>query len=574
MTSSAALSTLTWSEYCEKVGIADVLTAGANACYAAKSARPEAFLAEFFMKNTTAHVVDGIDAVEAADGNGGYTANITVKLTSGRTSRQVVSTTPFLGFHPSTARKLCASSVPRQSTPLPPVAPAAVNPKDAAAKPKPVVAAPQQRYDTIARVLSTSVNAAMIGKSVVDQQTCDEVLFTADGTTSLSTLLSPTIAALSLSVARLGAAVLQVPLYKHIASLGCALRFPVPGTPNHLKHAAFYLPRPIVTMLSTEPRLMGKVRIREVCLIPTLNATTPSSAAAAVAVGAEGQCAPFAALSPKMVQQLHAVYEFLMARLEEPATSADGSIRYNGYDTPQQAIELIEEAVRDSNSGLVLGADVQVGLVIDSSLCFRPDTQKYVFVEGTEYSGAQLAELLAQLVRDKKVAYIEDSHHELDTNELRRLMHRVGATATIAGQHIFAGDTVSIEKGAKDLIANNMVIRLCDHGTVSNAISNAARFLTGYPGATLSITTDTNEGDGASIADVAVGVGARYLRVGGLLRSEHAATLSRLVAIQRELEEQNVLIPPPLFEGFEIALPPAPLEPVAEVSAKDAKKKK
>jgi enolase len=598
--SSSALHHLSWDAYCEHVHLSKVLTEGANACYAAKSSKPEAFLAQHYKSSVAADVIEAVEANEAADGHGGYTLALLLKLASGKAVERSMGTSPLLALHPGTSRKLTFGTLSRAATPLL-TAPSPVNPKDPQAnKPKPTI--PAQRYEAAARVVNSGVAASLLGKSVVDQATCDEIIATADGTSTLSTMLAPTAAALSLSVAQAAAVILQTPLYRYIGSLSGVARPGVPGVPPHLAAAAIFLPRPIVTIFSTEPRHMGKVRVREVCLIPLHNGLTTSSAAATVQANLASeagqpaspttttdpytplvssptctQCGAFAAFSPRLVQQLHSIYEYLIQKLDDPPTNPDGGIKFNGYETLAQAVELIEEAVRESQCGAALGLDFQIGLVVDAALCYRTETAKYSFVEGTEYSGAQLAEALAQLCRDKKVAYVEDTHQENDHAEMRRLMHRVGATTVVASQHLFGGDLNVIATNAPQMLVNHMSMRLSDHGTLTHAVRCANTFRASYPGATIGIVGDSHESSATSSSatiDVAVALGARFVRIGGLLRSEHASLLNRLFEIQRGLERENLLIPPPLWESCHLELPPAPLEPVAEVNAKDAKKKK
>jgi enolase len=590
---SNPLHHLAWDAYCNQVNLSKILTEGANACYASKSSKPEAFLAQHFRGCVAADVIESVEANEILDGHGGFTLSFDMKLASGKATSRVMGTTPVLNLHPSSARKLTFGTLSRAVTPLV-TAPSPANPKDPQAnKPKP--SAPAQRFETSARIVNTAIAAALTGKSVVDQSSCDEWIATSDGTSTLTHLLAPTAAALSLCVAQAAAQILQLPLYRHLSSLGGISRPVVPGVPSHMAASAMFLPRPIITVFSTDPKYMGRVRVREVCLIPMHNALSISTAAAAVQsnasleqqqeqaagdippapAGVASQAGAYAAFSPRFAQQLQCVFDFLMVKLDDPPTNPDGSIKFNGYESLVHVVDLVEEAVRDSQCGAVMGVDVQVGIVVDAALCFRADTGKYAFVEGTDYSGAQLAETLAQLCKDKKVAYLEDTHHEHDIAELRRLMHRCGASTVVASQHIFAGDVDAISSKAPQMVCNHLVMRLSDHGTLTNMIRCAHDFRVAYPGATVGVVSDSNEGSSSSAAvDLAVALGARFVRIGGMLRSEHAAMLSRLFEIQRLLEGDHLLVPPPAWESCRMELPPAPLEPVAEVNAKDAKKKK
>ena len=291
---------------------------------------------------------------------------------------------------------------------------------------------------------------------------------------------------------------------------------------------------------------MGKVRVREVCLV------------------AKSQDFGFATL-----QKLTQLLDHIPTKLDDMTTNNDGALRYNGYESLPQLVDQVEELMKDC--GLASGKDFTIGLVVDASLCFKAESQKYALIEGTDYTGAQVAEILAQLTRDKKnVTYLEDTHHDTDVAEMRRLMSRVGGTVCIAGNNIYGGNIEAVRRGTKELLTNSCVIRMNDCGTVTDAI-RVARAFSEYKGSSITVASEGIEGNGAFLADFAVAIGARFIRVGGVGRGEHAAIATRLLELQRDLEASGSLSQQPDLPA--IALPPAPAELVVEVQAKGQKKK-
>lgn len=150
-------------------------------------------------------------------------------------------------------------------------------------------------------------------------------------------------------------------------------------------------------------------------------------------------------------------------------------------------------------------------------------------------------------------------------------MRSIGDTCVIAGNNVYAGNLDNVTRGIDKKLTNACVVRMNDCGTVSKTMEVARTFLN-YKGASVVVAGEAVEGQGAQLADLAVGVGARYIRCGGMLRADHVAGWSRLLSVARELEALGLLGPQPTLPPCE--LPPPPTEPVVDVSTKPEKKKK
>jgi len=172
------------------------------------------------------------------------------------------------------------------------------------------------------------------------------------------------------------------------------------------------------------------------------------------------------------------------------------------------------------------------------------------------------------------VTYIEDPFVEGEKIEMARLMHRIGSTGAvvIAGNNVYASRAANAQTAAAARTSNAIVLRANDAGTVTELLSTAANFVGGMDGANLIVGTESVEGMGENIVDIAVAIGARYIRAGGLLRSERAAIYQRLVSVNRDLESRGIIqaYPP----AGAPSLPPPPPEPVVETTQKDQRKKK
>jgi enolase len=200
---------------------------------------------------------------------------------------------------------------------------------------------------------------------------------------------------------------------------------------------------------------------------------------------------------------------------------------------------------------------------------------RYAAIDGAaEWTGTQLADHVAMLVAAKpSVGYVQDALREDDATEMRRLMARVGRNCVVAGDAVFASAHAVIERVASDCVANTMVLRVNDAGTVTGAMNAARCFTAIVPGGSIAVAPEPCDPEAAFAADLAFAIGARFLHVGGGIMAGSgvggAAVLSRLQRIATELAAAGDLAPPvasaPLYPR--IALPPEPAEPLGMLDA-------
>eukprot|EP00388_Colpodella_angusta_P001217 GDKJ01003977.1.p1 GENE.GDKJ01003977.1~~GDKJ01003977.1.p1 ORF type:complete len:310 (+),score=-11.68 GDKJ01003977.1:50-931(+) len=259
--------------------------------------------------------------------------------------------------------------------------------------------------------------------------------------------------------------------------------------------------------------------------------------------------------------------------------------------------------------------EFSVGLVVDGGLCYRP-SGKYALINGeAEVSGAVLAEQLAALVLGSSanangqnttgmaapipnaanlqaaapavqqptcgggvLTYLEDTHIDTDIEAMQRLMHKVGGldNVIVAGNNLYGSDATALTQGAQLMLTNHAILRLNDVGRLTTLLENARHYRNSYPGASIGITSEATEGDGAAVAHIAIGCHARTLRVGGLLRKEHAAIINELLRMSDYLDSCGLLAQhAPTFDNRRLTLPSAPVEVVVmDAVAAPAKKGK
>lgn len=546
-----------FSQYLDDTKLHSVLEDAVNACYAQQPSNAGIFMAHYFANKFSPAIIDRVDAVEQLDASCGATLQIRIVLHSGASAAATVSHSHSFA-HPSTHRnKLCITDKKERNR----------------------FAGMQECGVRAAQALTR----ALSGRNVHDQRGVDDAIKAADGTLNLACLGANICAAASACAAQLSADLQHLPPFLTLAPL-----FHLNGRPSK-----FHVPTPVVTLFSCEPPMFGKTRLREVCIIPS--PLTPLSTA---------------------LRQLSRVTECAVEKLaddaQSPSVNTDGSLKYTSFDAPSAAIELAEDCIKDA--GLIAGQDIFVGLVIDGALSHKHESHKYSFMDTAgEWSGAQLAEFLATLVKEKKsLVYLEDTHNEKDTQEMRRLMARVGNVICLCGTNAYAGDVNAIAQGAKEMQTNTMGLKLNDFGTITDAIAGARQFVDAYPGASLVTVSELSEHKPEFSADFATAIGSVFFRCGGLLKANHVAGYNRLAVIEARLKDMGIwtnsqtvpssrgassqqpsksTTPAPGAEAqgqpqptpstnvfsyrFEhLTMPPAPLEAVADVPLKDAKKKK
>ena len=593
----------TADEYLRKSDLRGIMEEAASACFVAQAAQPGLFLARHFASKFASPLIEAVQLQEAYLGCH-QTVRVTVTLVDGTVGAATASFGTIA--HPSSSRRVAQYHPPILARSAPPAAAApATGPGAPAANAALAAAAAALAASTSAaspsislvgdglRLKAAALSTALQGQNATLLANCDRLIRQADGTDNLSTLGAPIVAAVSIACAEAAAAFARSSALKHMlpamsaarqqlsapagvtAVRGASAQQTVVASPTTITRR---LPIPIVTLFGVEARAFGRVRCREVLVFPA--ASTPMAVAA---------------------KQLTRMCEEAVLRLSPddtmaPPTNPDGSLKAVAFESLAQMVDTAEEIIREA--GLVPGTDVFVGLNLDAALCCKhaagdgttaalggppptpggPAAARYTVVEGAECSGAQLAETLAALVKDKKgsLAYLEDPLGERDTGDWRRLMSRVGGHCAVSTAHGAAGNLAVAQSFASERCANLLTVRLNDVGTIAAAAQLVHTFTTQYPGSAVAVACESIEGNASFMADFATAVDARFLRLGGLHRAERSAALRRLVDIEAELTGAGVFDrrPHAAFPPGGLELPPPPAEPVEVVNVKDPKKKK
>jgi enolase len=197
-------------------------------------------------------------------------------------------------------------------------------------------------------------------------------------------------------------------------------------------------------------------------------------------------------------------------------------------DSNEEALTIIMQAITES--GYKPGKDVLLALDVASSEFF--DKGKYQF-EGRKLSAAEMVDYYEALLGKYPILSIEDGLAENDWNGWKLLTERLGNKVQLVGDDLFVTNTKILSEGIRKNIANSILIKLNQIGTVTETLdaiemAKKARY-------TAVISHRSGETEDTTIADLAVACNTGFIKTGSLSRSERIAKYNRLLRIEEEL---------------------------------------
>jgi enolase len=199
------------------------------------------------------------------------------------------------------------------------------------------------------------------------------------------------------------------------------------------------------------------------------------------------------------------------------------------------ALDLISEAVE--KAGYRLGQQVFIALDVAATELYD-EKQKVYSIDGRKLDAPAMVELLASWTDKYPIVSIEDGCSEDDWDGWKLLSQRLGATTQLVGDDLFVTNTGRLQKGIDAGIANSILIKVNQIGTLTetiDAIELARR--NGYTAVTSHRSGETED---ATIADLAVGLGTGQIKTGSLSRTDRTAKYNQLLRIEEALGEAAV----------------------------------
>jgi enolase len=240
----------------------------------------------------------------------------------------------------------------------------------------------------------------------------------------------------------------------------------------------------------------------------------------------------------KKIQIVCEVYHTLKGILVEKYGKQAKSIGDEGgfcppiYDA-SEALYVIEEAITASN--YKVGEDVFMALDCAASEFYDIDTKLYEVEKNVFLTNDQLIDYYGDLIEQHPaLKSIEDGFHECDYEAWQTFTKKYGDRIMIVGDDLFTTNSVLIKRGLECNWANTLLLKVNQIGTVSEAIESAKLMFA--QGNNVIVSHRSGETNHAYIVDIAVGIGAKYLKIGSPCRGERVAKFNRLIEIEQILK--------------------------------------
>jgi len=329
-----------------------------------------------------------------------------------------------------------------------------------------------------------------------DQLGVDQSLIDTDGTPNKSSMGANAMLAVSLATAHAAAEASGLPLYQYLG--GCGAR---------------ELPAPMMNIVNGGAHADNSVDFQEFMVMPVGFATFSEALRAGVEV-------------------FHSLKGVLKKRGLSTAVGDEGGFAPD-LDSNRAACELIMEAI--DLAGYAPGD--QVALAMDPAASeFFSDGTYNLTGEGREgLSSEDMIEVYASLVDDFPIVSIEDALAESDWEGWKKLYERLGDRIQLVGDDIFVTNPEIIREGIEKGVANSVLIKLNQIGTLSETLD--AVNMAHKAGWTAVISHRSGETEDTTIADLAVGLNTGQIKTGSACRTDRIAKYNRLLRIEEELED-------------------------------------
>ncbi|KQZ71508.1 enolase [Sphingopyxis sp. Root214] len=333
----------------------------------------------------------------------------------------------------------------------------------------------------------------LIGLDAEDQRELDQAMIDLDGTPNKSRLGANAILGVSLAAAKAAADARGLPLYRYVGGV-----------------SARTLPVPMMNIINGGEHADNPIDVQEFMIMPV----GAGSIAEAVRWGSE---------------IFHTLKKGLSAKGLATAVGDEGGFAPNLAST-RAALDFIAASV--DQAGFKLGTDVVLALDCAATEFFK--NGKYeISGEGLSLSPEQMAEYLAALVNDYPIKSIEDGMSEDDFVGWKALTDLVGDKCQLVGDDLFVTNPLRLEQGIKDGLANSLLVKVNQIGTLSETLdavdmAHRARY-------TAVMSHRSGETEDSTIADLAVATNCGQIKTGSLARSDRLAKYNQLIRIEEEL---------------------------------------
>lgn len=336
----------------------------------------------------------------------------------------------------------------------------------------------------------------IIGMNIFDQVGLDKTLIELDGTDNKGKLGANAILGVSLAAAHAAADCLGLPLFQYIGGVNGKL-----------------LPVPMMNILNGGQHADNNVDIQEFMVMPV----GAPSFKEGLRMGAE---------------IFHSLKAVLKGKGMNTAVGDEGGFAPN-LSSNEEAIEFIVEAIK--KAGYVPGTDVKIALDVAASGMYDEATKTYDFAgEGVKRTIAEMVDYYEMLTSKYPVISIEDGLAEDDWDGWKLLTDRLGKNVQLVGDDLFVTNTKRLEKGISMGVANSILIKVNQIGTLTETLD--AIEMAKKAGYTAIVSHRSGETEDVTIADIVVGINAGQIKTGAPSRTDRVAKYNQLLRLEEILD--------------------------------------
>lgn len=336
---------------------------------------------------------------------------------------------------------------------------------------------------------------ALRGMDAADQKALDQTMIELDGTPNKSKLGANAILGVSMAAVRAAATAFGLPLYRYLGGIN-----------------ARFLPVPMMNIVNGGVHAANNLDIQEFMILPV----GAKSIKQAVQMGAE---------------TFHALEKILKENGLNTAVGDEGGFAPD-LESNESAIKYILRAIE--TAGYKPGRDI--GLALDAAASeFYKNNQYILQSENKKFNSTEMIDYYEALIDRYPILSIEDGLAEQDWKGWKLMTDRLEGSIQIVGDDIFVTNPKILNKGIQEGIANSILIKLNQIGTVSETLDAIA--MASQAGYTTVISHRSGETEDTFIADLVVGVNGGQIKTGSMSRSDRVAKYNQLIRIEEELGE-------------------------------------
>ena len=338
--------------------------------------------------------------------------------------------------------------------------------------------------------VNTIIFDTLSGYDVLEQEEIDETLIELDGTQNKKRLGANAILSVSLACADAASKYLGIPLYKYLGG-----------------SKAFRMPTPMLNVINGGAHANNNLSFQEFMIIPV-------------------KCKTFTESIKKASEVFHTLKQILEKKNISTAVGDEGGFAPN-LKNEDQACALIKEAI--TKTGYKLGKDFLLSLDVAASEFYANKKYKILSMKKS-FSSDQFSDYLIKLCKKYSIISLEDPFAEDDWKAWEKFNQKYGSEIQVVGDDIFTTNINLISKGIKMKVANAVLIKVNQIGTLTETMK--AIELAQMNGLETVISHRSGETENTFIADLSVATNSGQIKTGSMSRSDRTAKFNQLIRIE------------------------------------------